>query len=416
MTKIIPSLDNDLLEEQNGKNVPANPIKVQNQKNFKPLVEINEPNLINLLKFSQIDERRRQKEWQENYAEAMPKLAQTTPTLAKTMPTQVLQKAKLKTAHTKHRRKQSKKKLAYSLLAISLLTLLVVIGLVLWQRQKKPVEMNFKLRLQKYEKSLIAAARESGVWPSVTAAQLYIEAGDGPNKLADLDNNGFGLKWHDNMARRHRNKAWPVTYQTKEYIDGKYVTIDDLFGKFANFEIGIFEHDRIWWNGYHEEARQVLMDLEHGKRADFINGILHYATAPEYRDAIKKVIKEQQLDYLDDLAFPNGRRLQAGFPDLQKKANEEAIKAAVSELRTEKDVKSQNNLSNQAKDSKSNQRQAKDSNKEEQLTEADLSSEQRKTALETVKEKMFKTLGTYPNDGYNVSDLENENLQTALKR
>lgn len=446
MTNITPFLDNLPTDNNLSANQPplGKPIKVQNQDDFKPLVEIKEPNLLNLVKFSNLDEKRRQTEWQSNYAplaseptnhsnrqaeaksehtaatpallfamqEAMPIAANNLPKQSKKPNPNFSRTLPDKTTYLPQRSKHSKRKkqqrrLIIALLTLSVLLILLIAGLFWWQYHKKPVEMNFQLRLQKYEKSLIASARETGVWPSVTAAQLYIEAGDGPNKLADLDNNGFGLKWHDNMARRHRNAAWPVTYQTQEFIDGKYVTIDDLFGKFANFEIGLFEHDRIWWNGYHEEARKVLMDLENGKREDFIASILHYATDPSYRAAIIKVIKEQKLDYLDSLAFPNGKRLRAGFADLQKLADEEALKAAVDKLQKEKQ---------QDKSNSDKLKQDKKVPKTEQLTVQDLTATQKQTALDEVKEKMYRSVGTYPQDGYNVSDLENENLQTALKR
>lgn len=447
MTNITPFLDNLPSDNDLSANQPpvGEPLKVQNQDDFKPLVEIKEPNLLNLVKFSNMDEKRRQTEWQSNYAplvsepaneqqkissehrqaqnkplqasstpellfamqEAIPlasnKLAKqtrkTNPNFSRSVPDKVTYPSP-KRKCSGQRKKQ--RRLIIVLLTLSFLLILLIAGLCWWQYHRKPVEMNFQLRLQKYEKSLIAAARETGVWPSVTAAQLYIEAGDGPNKLADLDNNGFGLKWHDNMARRHRNAAWPVTYQTQEFIDGQYVTIDDLFGKFANFEIGLFEHDRIWWNGYHEEARKVLMDLENGKREDFIAGILHYATDPSYRAAIIKVIKEQKLDYLDTLAFPNGKRLRAGFADLQKKADEEALQTALEKLEEEKN--------------KNKPKSDKEAPKIEKLKVQDLSAEQKQAALDEVKEKMYRSVGTYPQDGYNVSDLENENLQTALKR
>lgn len=458
-------------EDKNSNKVNSSPtlpqatdaVKVRNKDDFQPLVDIKEPSLINLLKFSQIDEKRRQSEWQANYGQTNAAANLTEPKAlgrgiehlpenspkASTFPFSAISKAaqtnmktsfnkledklahdfskapqaisknpansKLQTSpRTKVRRRQSKKaRIAYSFLAFSVVLLLAVIGVVIWQQKHKPVEMNFQLRLKKYEKSIIASARETGVWPSVTAAQLYIEAGDGPNKLADLDNNGFGLKWHDNMARRHRNLAWPVTYETKEYIDGEYVTIDDLFGKFANFEIGLFEHDRIWWNGYHEEARQALMNLETGTRDEFISAILHYATDPSYRAAITKVIQEQKLDYLDELAFPNGKRLQAGFLDLQTRAEKEAIQEAVDKLKEEKAKELEQAKKEQPKNDKP---KAPETEANKELTEADLTSEQKQAALDSVKEKMFRSLGSYPDDGYNVRDLKNENLQTALKR
>lgn len=274
---------------------------------------------------------------------------------------------------------RKRKQRLYSLLLIVISILLAAGGIFLFSKYRQSKEpMNFAKRLAKYESALIASARETGVWPSVTAAQLLIEAGDGPNKLADTDNNGFGLKWHDNMARRHRNQAWPVTYQTQEYLNGQYVTIDDLFAKFANFEIGIWEHDRIWWNGYHEEARAVLMDLANGTRDDFVAAVLHYATAPDYRDVLLRVIKERNLDYLDELAFPNGQRLQAGFADMAENAAEEVLSAV----------------------------QTSSSEQEgEAVSEADL-----KELANAARAKFFIKIGAYPDDGRNVKDLENSNM------
>ena len=42
--------------------------------------------------------------------------------------------------------------------------------------------------------------------------------------------------------------------------------------------------------------------------------------------------------------------------------------------------------------------------------------EQKTEILQTVKEKMFRQIGQYPDDGYNVKNLVSKNLQQALTR
>lgn len=402
-------------------------MQIRNKGDFEPLVDIPEPNLINLMKFGKIDERKRRQEQQsmQNREPALPLQPQKKALKINVDVPSVTMDTPIKRGKVgRKKRKTGGKRVWLIPLIISLLLLLLIAGLLLLRRYRQETPMNFQKRLSKYERSLVAAARETGVWPSVTAAQLYIEAGDGPNKLADSDNNGFGLKWHDNMARRHRNAAWPVTYETKEYIDGEYVTIDDLFGKFANFEIGIFEHDRIWWNGYHEEAREVLMNLADGTREQFIAAILHYATDPSYRAAITKVIKEQKLDYLDKLAFPDGKRLRAGFPDLQRREEQEALEdfvkrrdeKAAAEAAEKAGKKSRSQQTDKNQGQNTSKPAATISRKKLKEEVKALPDEQKTEILQTVKEKMFRQIGQYPDDGYNVKNLVSKNLQQALTR
>lgn len=49
--------------------------------------------------------------------------------------------------------------------------------------------------IEKYKKEIISSSRKTGVWASVTAAQLILESGNPMSTLAMEGNNFFGIKW-----------------------------------------------------------------------------------------------------------------------------------------------------------------------------------------------------------------------------
>lgn len=83
--------------------------------------------------------------------------------------------------------------------------------------------------VEKYKKDIVASARKTGVWASVTAAQLLVESGSGElSELASKDNNLFGIKWSKYHADRYPG-AKPVSYQTNEDYGNGTVSITDEF-------------------------------------------------------------------------------------------------------------------------------------------------------------------------------------------
>lgn len=166
--------------------------------------------------------------------------------------------------------------------------------------------------IETYKKEIVASARRTGVWASVTAAQLILECGNPMSDLATVDNNFFGIKWADSHAERYPG-AYSVEYSTQEDYGNGYVTIMDNFTHFPNPADGITEHSVIWWNGAYQPELDILYDLNSSMDAflrEMGNG--PYATDPSYYSKLRSIIDDNGLEELDKLAYPNGRKF-CGF-------------------------------------------------------------------------------------------------------
>lgn len=171
--------------------------------------------------------------------------------------------------------------------------------------------------LEKHKKEIISSARKTGVWASVTAAQMILESGATLSTLAEEGNNLFGIKWAEVHAERYPG-AKPVLYWTKENIGGSLVSVQANFTHFPSMSDSITEHSIIWWNGYYEKEVALLEDFN-STRDEFLHVMANgaYCTATDYEENLKAVIQSYGLDELDTLAFPEGRKF-TGFGDRTK--------------------------------------------------------------------------------------------------
>lgn len=168
--------------------------------------------------------------------------------------------------------------------------------------------------VEQYKKDIIASSRKTGVWASVTAAQLILESGNPLSDLATKDNNMFGIKWAKSHEERYPG-AYPVTYSTKEHQGGGEITIQAQFTHFPTVSDSITEHSIIWWNGCYEPELKILENLN-STMDEFLRemGNGPYATDVNYYSKLKATINTYNLEELDKLAFPEGRKF-CGFGD-----------------------------------------------------------------------------------------------------
>lgn len=131
----------------------------------------------------------------------------------------------------------------------------------------------------KFIEDLTCNALESQSLPSISIAQAAIETGYG--RHLKLKNNIFGIKGKGIRSR------------TKEFINGKYITIYSEFQYFKTRKLAFQRHFEII-NRY-----GVKGDNYH----DWINTIvLHgYATDPHYSKKLTYIIEKFQLDRLDKI-------------------------------------------------------------------------------------------------------------------
>lgn len=74
---------------------------------------------------------------------------------------------------------------------------------------------------------------EYKILPSLVVAMAIKKSGWGKSKLASKNHNYFGMKWTTKCGTK-----W-VEYNTKEFVDGKYVTVKAKFRSYDTIEEGI---------------------------------------------------------------------------------------------------------------------------------------------------------------------------------
>lgn len=146
---------------------------------------------------------------------------------------------------------------------------------------------------QAFFAALLPAAVESekryGVPAEVTLAQAALESGWARSPIGGY--NIFGIKGS--------GPAGKTSVNTKEYLDGRWVSIKDGFAKYHNFAQAVEKHGALFHNGYYDKAvNQYARDKNVNRFIDNIHGI--YATDPGYSRKIKGIIDDFGLKGMVD--------------------------------------------------------------------------------------------------------------------
>ena len=122
-----------------------------------------------------------------------------------------------------------------------------------------------------------AAAKKAGAkFPELVAAQWALESGYG--KHVSGEHNYFGLK------------GTGTTRNTKEYINGKWITIQDTFLDFPDLETCVYYLVERWYKDYHiYKGCNNAPDREAAARWLVNDG---YATDPTYADKLIKLMNQ----------------------------------------------------------------------------------------------------------------------------
>ena len=140
----------------------------------------------------------------------------------------------------------------------------------------------FKLLLP----AALEAERIYGVPASVTLAQAALESGWGKHAIGGY--NIFGIKG--------KGPAGTVNVGTKEFINGKYVSIKDNFAKYNNFYEAVMLHGKLFHAGYKGYTKGLQVYKQTGNDNAFIDAVgKTYATSPTYSADIKKLMKDYDL-------------------------------------------------------------------------------------------------------------------------
>lgn len=133
-------------------------------------------------------------------------------------------------------------------------------------------------RYQPNWKAVEVVAKDKGArWPQVVAAQWALESGWG--KHTSGKNNFFGIKGTPGTAR-----------ETKEFLNGKWVTITDTFKDYPSPEACIEDLIRLWYKDY--KSFKGINNAPHWEEACHMLRREGYATDPTYPVKLINLIKE----------------------------------------------------------------------------------------------------------------------------
>lgn len=145
---------------------------------------------------------------------------------------------------------------------------------------------------------------ESGILASVSLAQFILESGYASTELAQNANNCFGMKT-TLSGNTWNGSTWDgksvYTTLTKEFYDGKEVTITASFRKYPSIEESIADHAAYLLNAKNGNKLRYagLKGCKKPKKAVKIIKEGGYATDPQYVSKLMGIIKRFNLTQYD---------------------------------------------------------------------------------------------------------------------
>lgn len=149
-----------------------------------------------------------------------------------------------------------------------------------------------------------ADMKNTGILASVSAAQFILESGYGKSVLAQMANNCFGMKC-SLSGNTWSGSSWDgtseYTKETKEYVNGEYVTVTAAFRAYPNVEASIADHSAYLLGAKKGEALRYagLKGEKDYKKAVQIIKDGGYATAPDYVNKVCSIIEKYNLTAYD---------------------------------------------------------------------------------------------------------------------
>ncbi|MGX4686707.1 glycoside hydrolase family 73 protein [Vagococcus sp. JNUCC 83] len=133
-----------------------------------------------------------------------------------------------------------------------------------------------------------------GIMPSIILAQAILESDWGTSELSAKYNNLFGIK-------SFSPNDHSVKLETKEYKDGKWVSIKANFKVYASWSDCIRDHTLLFvqgvdWDPYLYQGVLLADDYQTAAKALQVAG---YATDPGYAEKLIALINQYKLDQYD---------------------------------------------------------------------------------------------------------------------
>ena len=130
------------------------------------------------------------------------------------------------------------------------------------------------------------------ILPSVIVAQAILESARGKSELARKANNLFGIKGNYN--------GQSYTVKTKEYLNGKWTTVNAAFKKYPSYRESIIDHGNFFtstpWRT--QNYKSVLNAKDYKTQAKALQAC-GYATDPQYANKLINLIETNNLSSLD---------------------------------------------------------------------------------------------------------------------
>lgn len=130
------------------------------------------------------------------------------------------------------------------------------------------------------------------ILPSVIVAQAILESARGTSELASKANNLFGIKGNYN--------GQSYTVKTKEYLNGKWTTVNAAFKKYPSYRESIIDHGNFFtstpWRT--QNYKRVLNAKDYKTQAKALQAC-GYATDPAYASKLINLIETNNLSSLD---------------------------------------------------------------------------------------------------------------------
>lgn len=128
---------------------------------------------------------------------------------------------------------------------------------------------------------------------SITLAQACLESDFGQSSLASQYHNLFGVKAYGDVPK--------IKLDTKEFVNGKWITISGSFRVYENDTASIQGHARLLANGTTWNPKQYASVLQAKDYKTAANALYTsgYATDPTYAKKIIEMIETYHLDQYD---------------------------------------------------------------------------------------------------------------------
>lgn len=138
-----------------------------------------------------------------------------------------------------------------------------------------------------------AIQRQYHLRASISIGQAALESDWGHSELAFRYNNFFGVKASAGMQS--------VNLPTKEYVNGKWITVDANFRVYDSFQESMIDHAILLTNGTTDNPHRYQTVIYANSVTTAVEGLVSggYATDPDYAKKLMNIITVYKLEQYD---------------------------------------------------------------------------------------------------------------------